>query len=140
MAAGGDCFADCGHQETDEFNMTIEPDKLHLAKLELIERRFEKALRELREFRHELEGASKDKGVLGSRGLTEFVIAQLQQAPTLKPDDGGGWTITSLLHLAETAGYAVPTRRILSKRLTERAYRVGDIAFDSTGGFWYWKG
>ena len=131
MAAGGDCFADFGHQEVDEFNMTIEPDKLHLAKLELIERRFEKALRELREFRHELGQSSQDKGVLGSRGLTEFVINLLRT---------GQYKMSELLRQAELAGYAVPTRRILSKRLTERAYRVGDIAFDSEGGFWYWKG
>lgn len=135
MVAGGDCFADCGYQETDDVNMTIEPDKLHLAKLELIERRFEKVLRDIREFRHELEGSSKDKGVLGSRGLTEFILTQLQKNP-----DHSGHSITELLRQAELAGYAVPTRRILSKRLTERAYRVGDIAFDSDGGFWYWKG
>jgi hypothetical protein len=112
--------------------MLVEPDKLHLAKLELIERRFENLLRDLREFRHELEGASKDKGVLGSRGLTEFVLGLLQTT--------GGQSITSLLKQAEEAGYAVPTRRILSKRLTERAYRVGDIAFNKESGVWVWKG
>lgn len=107
--------------------MTVEPDKLHLANLERIERRFENLLRDLRIFRSELESSSRDKGVLGTRSLTEYVLGLIS---------GGPCRLSDMLTLAEQAGYAVPTRRIMSKRLTERAYRVGDIRYDSGQGVW----
>jgi hypothetical protein len=109
--------------------MTAEVDSLHLAAFERLERRIENALRDMRVLRHELESASKDKGVLGSRSMTEYVISLLQTGPH---------TITELLNKSEQAGYAIPTRRILSKRLTERKYRVGDLVCE--GDVWSWKG
>ena len=108
--------------------MTVEVDRLHLAAFERMERRIENVLRDMRILRHELAASTKDKGVLGSRNMTEYVISLLQTAPH---------TITELLESAEKAGYAIPTRRILSKRLTERKYRVGDIVCD--GELWSWK-
>jgi hypothetical protein len=109
--------------------VTVEPDKLHLAAFERMERRMENVLRDMRILRHELERASKEHGVLGSRTMTEYVISLLQTAPH---------TITELLEAAEKAGYSIPTRRILSKRLTERKYRVGDLVCE--GDVWRWKG
>ena|SRR5665213_3924947 len=113
--------------------MPVEPDKLHLAALERIERRFELALRDLRIFRRELEESAADKGILGSRSLTEYVLGLLKTSE-------GGCSITSLLLNAESAGYKIPTRRVLSKRLTTRAYRNQDIGFDQEKEVWYWKG
>ena len=108
--------------------MTVEVDRLHLAAMERMERRMENVLRDMRILRGELEKASQDKGVLGSRSLTEFVIGLLQTRPH---------GLREMMELAEQAGYAVPTRRILSKRLTERKYRVGDIVCE--GEVWSWK-
>lgn len=113
--------------------MPVEPDKLHLAELERIERRFELALRDLRIFRRELEQSAADQGVLGSRNLTEYVLGLLQTSEA-------GLSITSLLLNAEQAGYAIPTRRVLSKRLTQRAYRNQDVGFDQEKEVWFWKG
>ena len=112
--------------------MTVEPDKLHLAALERLERRLENVLRDMRNYRHELEGASKDKGVLGSRSLTEFVLGLLEV--------NGEMHINVILSEAESTGYKIPTRRIMSKRLTERAWRVGDIQYDALHEKWVWKG
>lgn len=112
--------------------MTVEIDKLHLASLERLERRLELVLRDMRIFRRELEHEQADKGVLGSRTLTEYVLGLLQTSE--------GMTITDLLLSAEKAGYAIPTRRVLSKRLTGRAYRTGDVAFDDGREVWVWKG
>lgn len=109
--------------------MPVEIDKLHLAGLERIERRFELALRDLRIFRRELEGSVADKGVLGSRSLTEYILDLLRKTPE-------GMSITNLLLSAEKVGYAIPTRRILSKRLGARAYRVGDIQYDPEKEVW----
>ena len=103
-----------------------------LASLERIERRLENCLRDLRIFRADQQKMAQGAGVLGSRGLTQFVLDMLRQtAPT-------GIPIAELLLAAEVAGYAIPTARTLSKRLTERAYRVGDVAWHDN--FWYWKG
>jgi hypothetical protein len=113
--------------------MPVEPDKLHLAALERIERRFELALRDLRIFRRELEAGAADKGVLGSRSLTEYILGLLQVSEA-------GLSITNLLLTAEQAGYKIPTRRTLSKRLTQRAYRNQDVGFDQEKEVWYWKG
>ena len=108
--------------------MSGEIDSLHLAGFERLERRMENLLRDMRILRHELAKASTEHGVLGSRSMTEFVIGLLKVEPH---------TITELLELSEKAGYAIPTRRILSKRLTERKWRVGDLVCD--GEKWSWK-
>lgn len=131
----------------------------HIATLERIERRLETALTDLRVLRTELQRDVTSRGVLGSRGLTQFIIEQLQtaaaeharclqasqhvaagqQQPRMAVP-APGIAINDLLALAERAGYEPPTRRTLSKRLTERNYRVGDIAFDQTAQVWYWQG
>lgn len=111
----------------------VEPDKLHLASLERFERRLELLLRDLRIFRSELEEGVKDRGVLGSRGLTEYIMGLLKASES-------GYSINHLLITAEEAGYEIPTRRVLSKRLTARAYRVGDIGYDAEREVWFWKG
>lgn len=131
----------------------------HVAALERLERRFQEALRDLRALRMELQRDVTSKGVLGSRGLTQFVLEQLQQVKAeharcrQEADHGArvsqdhraavpaaGIAISNLLRLAELAGYEPPTARLLSKRLTERAYRTGDIQFDRAGQQWVWQG
>jgi hypothetical protein len=110
--------------------MADQIDSLHLAAFERMERRIENVLRDMRILRHELEKNVSEKGVLGSRSMTEYVLGLLQTEP---------YTITELLNAAEQAGYSIPTRRILSKRLTERKYRVGDLVYDSGSEKWSWK-
>jgi hypothetical protein len=120
-------------------------DPQHLTELERIERRLELCLRDLRLYRRGQMESLSDKGVLGSRSLTEFVIEMLQMAARCgvpKP----GFTVRELLGAAEGAGYAIPTARTLSKRLTTRAYRSGDIEWVQKmhGGqsycYWHYKG
>lgn len=111
--------------------MPVELDRLHLTELEKLERRLELVLRDLRIYRRELEQTVADKGILGSRSLTEYVLGLLQKSE--------GMSITDLLLTAEKAGYAIPTRRTMSKRLGDRAYRVGDIVFDHSKDVWKWK-
>ncbi len=110
----------------------VEPDRLHLASLERIERRFELALRDLRILRREIEHSVSDKGVLGSRSLTEYVLDLIRKSEH-------GISITNILLDAEKVGYKITTRRVMSKRLTERAYRVGDIQYDRENEVWVWK-
>lgn len=126
---------------------TSHLDASPVAELERLEARLESVLCDLRNYRRVQQQAATDRGVLGSRGLTQFIIESLYKAATEDTaitGRDGGFSITALLRLAELAGYAVPTRRILSKRLTERAYRTGDIAWIAGGdegtGLWYWKG
>lgn len=109
------------------------PSHSSLAELENLERRFELLLKDLRIYRRQRTQEEKEKGVLGSRGLTEFIVNYLQ---SLKPIEGS--SLQHLLHLAERAGYTVPTLRTMSKRLSERSYRVGDIGYDKQRG-WHWK-
>jgi hypothetical protein len=111
----------------------------HLQELERLERRLELLLRDFRILRRQMIDAAKDKGVLGSRGLTEFIIDLLRAEVTPITNNICGMSVRDLLYQAEKAGYAVPTIRTMSKRLTERAYRVGDIAWAKERG-WYWKG
>jgi hypothetical protein len=123
-------------------------DVQHLAELERIERRFELALRDLRLYRAGQIRSLSDRGVLGARDLTAFILELLKMAARCgvpKP----GFTVQELLRAAEGSGYAVPTARTLSKRLTTRAYRTGDIIWmqnRSTGdiylaaGYWFYKG
>jgi hypothetical protein len=138
-------------------------DALHLANLERIERRLESCLRDLRQYRAEQQAATTEQGVLGSRGLTQFVIDLLRQAKMTYDEawdrcmpgnivvmPSMGMSIREILAAAESAGYAIPTARTLSKRLNMRSYRVGDIAWSRSGndndgptatpnaGFWYW--
>jgi hypothetical protein len=104
----------------------------HLQELERLERRLELLLRDFRVLRRQMIDAAKDKGVLGSRGLTEFIIDLLKAEPDQDHQ------VRDLLYRAEKAGYAIPTVRTMSKRLTERAYRVGDIIWTKQLG-WCWK-
>lgn len=123
-------------------------DVQHLAELERIERRIENALRDLRLYRAGQIRSLSDRGVLGARDLTAFILELLKMSArhgAPKP----GLTVKQLLSAAEGAGYAIPTARTLSKRLTTRAYRTGDIEWvvgsgtwtdDSATGYWHYKG
>ena len=119
-------------------------DHQHLAELERIERRLELCLRDLRLYRRGQMESLGDRGVLGSRTLTEFVLELLRMAArggVPKP----GFTVQELLRAAEGAGYAIPTSRTLSKRLTTRAYRSGDIEWVQSHvgqpySYWHYKG
>ena len=113
--------------------MMMPNESTHLDELGRLERRLELLLRDLRIYRKDREKQEKDKGVLGSRGLTEYVVDCLKVLPT------SGMKLQTILWSAEKAGYAVPTIRTMSKRLTERAYRVGDIGW-SKEREWHWKG
>lgn len=115
-------------------------DVQHLADLERIERRFENALRDLRLYRAGQIRSLSDRGVLGARDLTAFILELLKMAARCgvpKP----GHTVKELLLAAEGAGYAVPTARTLSKRLTTRSYRNGDIEWlpDGNAGYWHYN-
>lgn len=115
-------------------------DVQHLAELERIERRLELVLRDLRLYRSGQIRALSDRGVLGARDLTAFIIEMLKMSAkhgVPKP----GLTVKQLLLAAEGAGYAVPTARTLSKRLTTRAYRTGDIEWlpDGKQGYWHYN-
>lgn len=110
------------------------PAESSLVELERLERRLELLLKDLRIYRQQRIREESSGGVLGSRGLTEYMIDTLRA--------GAGYTgisVRELLIMAEHAGYKVPTLRTMSKRLTERAYRVGDIAW-SKELEWYWRG
>lgn len=101
--------------------------------LELLERRIESILVDLRRFRRDLQREQSDKGVLGSRGLTEFTIGLLQA------NTRAAWSVRDLLLAAEKAGYMIPTSRILSKRLTEVQYRRGGVKWRKDLGGWTWE-
>lgn len=138
---------------------------LHLEALSRLESRLASLLRDLRIYRQELTATVADKGVLGSRGLTEYLLLLLRQkaegpfsanpelitnildrlpVPLARhqrslPSDSG-LTIRELMALAEQAGYAVPTRATLAKRLNNRAYSAGDVRFEPERGVWKWTG
>lgn len=104
-----------------------------VVRLEAIERKLTDALTDLRTLRVELGNESRDKGVLGSRGLTRFILEQLEDAPLHQP-----LHIVELMQIAERAGYQLPSARNLSKRLTEYRIRTGMIGVRD--GRWFWKG
>lgn len=104
-----------------------------LTRFRSIERRIESALVDLRQLRTDLAHESASKGILGSRGLTQFVVDLLKSGA--KP----AWSITELLSAAELAGYSVPTSRTLSKRLTDWQYRKGGVRWRSDVNGWTWK-
>lgn len=112
------------------------PSTLHLDSrvvlLEAVERRLTDALAQLRTLRVELGNESRDKGVLGSRGLTRFILEQLESSPARS------FHVIELLQLAERAGYQAITPRNMTKRLTEYRIRTGMIGTNDRG--WYWKG
>jgi hypothetical protein len=115
--------------------MTPTPEATELVReVVRLEAYFERGLRDLRVLRDNLTRSQKDKGVLGSRGLTEFVVEYLKSVSGLTKD------IHQILIAAEAAGYAIPIARTLSKRLTRRAYTHGDIAWSKIVEGWYWKG
>lgn len=109
-----------------------------ITRLARLEYRLDHVLRDLRSLRYDMEEATKDRGVLGSRGLTEFLLGVLrQQSPLSHASPVQGYTIRELQQLAEQAGYVVPTSRTLSSRLRTRAYQTGDLRYDATGKCWH---
>jgi hypothetical protein len=108
----------------------IREQDSRVTRLELIERKLTDALTELRSLKVELGNETRDKGVLGSRGLTEFVLGHL------KRNIGLGFTVKELLKEATKAGYAVPTERAMSKRLVEYRIRTGKVSTRSDR--WWW--
>lgn len=117
---------------TRSSNHIGSPSRAH--DLELIERRLEAALVDLRQVRRGIIADQRDSGALGSRGLTQFVV------DLLKANTQPAWTIQEMLAAAEKAGYAVPTLRTMSKRLTEWQYRKGQIKWQPELSGWTWRG
>lgn len=103
--------------------------------IERLVRHFERGLRDLRILLGEVRQAHGDTGVLGSRGLTQFCLDQLKQRP-----DGSGMKIVELLSAAERAGYAVPTAKMLTKRLVQHGHRTGLVAYSADKLGWYYRG
>jgi hypothetical protein len=103
-------------------------------RMELLEVRLERVLRDMRAFHSDFLRAERDKGVLGSRGLTEYVMEVLELNSQATRS---GYSVHDLLRTAELAGYSVPTVRTLTKRLSDRQYRVGDVRYDKVTGKWY---
>lgn len=104
------------------------------ARIDLIERRISDALRDLRRVRSELDRAELEKGVLGSRGFTQFILEYL----SLHRETSH--SIRHLLSQAECAGYAPPASRTLTKRLSEHAARTGKITYSRDDRGWRWLG
>lgn len=102
--------------------------------IELLERKLEGVLVELRQFRRGMIADTRDKGALGSRGLTQFVV------DLLKANTRPAWSVEELLLAAERVGYAIPTSRTMSKRLTEWQYRKGQIKWAKELNGWQWQG
>lgn len=109
----------------------IREQDSRVTRLELIERKLTDALTELRSLKVELGNETRDKGVLGSRGLTEFTLGYLKQ------HNNQGFSIKDLLKEATKAGYSVPTERALSKRLVEYRIRTGKILVGKDGRWWW---
>lgn len=127
-------------------------DPIHLAELERIDRRLRLVLYELGNYLHGQKLMARDKGVLGSRGITQF-IAELLRAKARESFAPGaaplGLNLADILAAAERAGYVIPTPGTLSAKLNQRAYRVGDVRWRKTEvtrkrgagvGVWYWCG
>ena len=95
--------------------------------LERLEARAERLLAEIRQYRDFQKKEAGDQGFLGERGLTQFCVEQLHRQPM---------TAREMLEEAERAGYEIPSRKILSHRLSMRNYRVGDIIWDVAIGKW----
>ena len=110
-----------------------------LALLLQTERRLLSHARELRLARQLLEKEFNSKGALGSRGLTQFLLDQLEQASSTPTLASSGIRVSELQRRAGAAGYAVPNSVSLTKRLSEFRARTGKVAFDRSFG-WYWTG
>lgn len=134
-----------------------EVDSLLVHQLDKMIRRQERILQDLRQFRSDLSVTQADRGVLGSRKLTQYVLERLreqrQDHDRLQQKVGlaingvsrhstvpRGLTIRELLVAAETIGYSIPTARALSKRLVERRIRVKDVDWDDEAKVWFWCG
>ena len=95
------------------------------------ERQLTEIARSLRQLRAARERELRDRGALGSRGLTQFILGHLE----LNPERG--FRLSELQRAAQLAGYAVPNSVALTKRLSEHRARTGKIGFDRAAG-WYW--
>lgn len=104
-----------------------------LITLRSIERRLEHTLQDIRQLQKDIQSAHQDKGVLGSRGLTQFCV------DLLKSNTKPAWSVEEMLIAAERAGYAIPTRRTLSKRLTGWQYRRGGVRWVAGLDGWTWS-
>jgi|SRR5882762_1272218 len=109
----------------------------HLQEMQRLERRLELVLKDLRVLRTSLQRDVATQGVLGSRGLTQFIVETLRDS-VIRHGANHGANVPWLLLQAEQAGYAIPLPRTMSKRLTERSYRVRDIAWNKEAECWYW--
>jgi len=113
--------------------MTPQSDP-RVLRLEHVLRQLAAASHELRCLRQELIRDSASRGVLGSRGLTQFILERLAQFPDSCFD------IQVLAQAAADAGYAIPSTRLLTKRLSEHGARTGKIEFSRKCGGWRWTG
>lgn len=98
--------------------------------LNQIDRKLLDLARDVRALRQDIEQEAKDRGVLGSRGLTQFVLEML------KENAGYSYTTYELCQAAKAAGFATPNTVALTKRLSEHCRRTGKIAATNHG--WQW--
>jgi hypothetical protein len=101
--------------------------------LNQIDRKLLDLARDVRVLRQDIELEVKDRGVLGSRGLTQFLLEYLEQQ-----DPCVSHTTYQLCQAAKAAGFATPNTTALTKRLSEYRQRTGNIGNNGTG--WYWRG
>lgn len=97
------------------------------------ERRLLDHARQLRLARKELTRELNSKGVLGSRGLTQFILEHLERTSPQRT------RVADLQRIAQAAGYAVPGGAALTQRLSEFRARTGKVD-QIRGEGWGWVG
>jgi hypothetical protein len=96
-----------------------------------IDRKLLDLAREVRNLRIMIEREAKDRGVLGSRGLTQFILEHLEK------NYPNPFTTYQLMQTAKQAGFATPNTVALTKRLSEHRRRTGKIGNNTQVG-WFW--
>ena len=101
--------------------------------LNQIDRKLLDLAKDVRALRQDIEQEAKDRGVLGSRGLTQFLLEFLTH------NEPACYTTYELCQAAKAAGFATPNTTALTKRLSEHRRRTGNIGITSQGA-WFWHG
>lgn len=113
---------------TSSLSASSDPRILALVQ---IDRKLLDLARDVRNLRISLEQESRDRGVLGSRGLTQFVLEYLQSHASYS------FTSYQLVQAAQQAGFSAPNSVTLTKRLSEHRRRTGKISIRDHK-YWYW--
>lgn len=100
--------------------------------LNQIDRKLLDLAKDVRALRQDIEQEAKDRGVLGSRGLTQFMLEFLENKQP------ACYSTYQLMLAAKIAGFATPNTTSLTKRLSEHRRRTGKIGNDGAG--WFWRG